>query len=196
MKRHYAFVPLKDSDFKTFRKTLIGNLWFRPLFCLALAGILIFMGFLRYEALLSDSISFIFYSFVFAFIIYLGFHESQKIKMILSMKKNAMLSFIHPVKGDSFFYKEEVHNGFIIQIEPVNFLDIKQCKENITSFLDPFKERYALAAYLKSCINSTDEFLQNKAVVYMEVINDQIAKGNLSILDTHETLVNFKEDLS
>lgn len=58
-----------------------------------------------------------------------------------------------------------------------------------------FTESSKLADYLYSCMNSQDDHLINKAVVYIEIIRDQLEKGNKEILATYDKLINFREDL-
>ena len=195
MKKHYAFIPLKDRDLSSFRKSLIASLSPRPVFAVLMLAALGFIGFFRQEVLISDNISLLIFSLAAAFILYLLFLEIQKMLVISKIHKSSLLPFIHVRGLDSSFYVEEVTNGFIVQIAPVNFTDVSYSEDILSEITAKFKESTRLAAYLYSCMNSQDDHLVNKAVVYVEIVRDQLEKGNKEILATYDKLVNFREDL-
>lgn len=194
MKKHYAFVPLKESDLKALRKSLIGSLWFRPVFCLLLLVFLAWLGYTRLEILTTNTFCFIVYTLAVLFILSQAFCESRRLHIISRIKKSNLFPLIHSVKGDASFYNEEIANGFIIQIEPVSNSDITKCNEELSLILEKFAESLPLCSYLQSCFGSNDKTLINKAVIYTEIIKDQLDKGNLAILATHDKLVNYVYD--
>lgn len=196
MKKHYVFIPLKESDLKDFRKSLLSSLWFRPVFCILLILFLICLGCTYHDALYGNTLCFLFYALSIAFILYLMAREIKRLKIIFEFKKSYLLPFIHASGADDCFYSEEVAAGFIIQTQPVNFADISNCKKELSLIFTQSAQSLPLYNYLKSCFGSNDERLINKAVIYTEIIKDQLAHGNPSILATHDKLVNFKGDLS
>lgn len=195
MKKHYAFIPLKDKDLSSFRKSLLASLSPRPVFAVLMLAALGFIGFFKQEVLISDGISLLFFSLTAAFILYLFFLEIQKILIISKIHKSSLLPFIHVRGLDSSFYVEEVTNGFIVQIAPVNLTDVSNSEDILSEITTKFTESAKLADYLHSCINSQDDHLINKAVVYVEIVRDQLEKGNKEILATYDKLTNFREDL-
>ena len=194
MKKHYAFIPLKDKDLSSFRKSLLASLSPRPVFAVLMLA-LGFIGFFRQEVLISDGISLLIFSLAAAFILYLFFLEIQKMLIISKIHKSSLLPFIHVRGLDSSFYVEEVTNGFIVQIAPVNLTDVSNSEDILSEITAKFTESSKLADYLYSCMNSQDDHLINKAVVYIEIIRDQLEKGNKEILATYDKLINFREDL-
>lgn len=195
MKKHYAFIPLKDKDLSSFRKSLLASLSPRPVFAVLMLAALGFIGFFKQEVLISDGISLLFFSLAAAFILYLFFLEIQKILIISKIHKSSLLPFIHVRGLDSSFYVEEVTNGFIVQIAPVNLTDVSNSEDILSEITTKFTESAKLADYLHSCMNSQDDHLINKAVVYVEIVRDQLEKGNKEILATYDKLTNFREDL-
>jgi hypothetical protein len=195
MKKHYAFIPLKDKDLSSFRKSLLASLSPRPVFAVLMLAALGFIGFFRQEVLISDGISLLIFSLAAAFILYLFFLEIQKMLIISKIHKSSLLPFIHVRGLDSSFYVEEVTNGFIVQIAPVNLTDVSNSEDILSEITAKFTESSKLADYLYSCMNSQDDHLINKAVVYIEIIRDQLEKGNKEILATYDKLINFREDL-
>lgn len=195
MKKHYAFIPLKDKDLSSFRKSLLASLSPRPVFAVLMLAALGFIGFFKQEVLISDGISLLFFSLAAAFILYLFFLEIQKILIISKIHKSSLLPFIHVRGLDSSFYVEEVTNGFIVQIAPVNLTDVSNSEDILSEITTKFTESAKLADYLHSCMNSQDDHLINKAVVYVEIVRDQLEKGNKEILATYDKLINFREDL-
>lgn len=195
MKKHYAFIPLKDKDLSSFRKSLLASLSPRPVFAVLMLAALGFIGFFRQEVLISDGISLLIFSLAAAFILYLFFLEIQKMLIISKIHKSSLLPFIHVRGLDSSFYVEEVTNGFIVQIAPVNLTDVSNSENILSEITAKFTESSKLADYLYSCMNSQDDHLINKAVVYIEIIRDQLEKGNKEILATYDKLINFREDL-
>lgn len=191
MKKHYAFIPLNDSDIIAFRKSLLANLWFRPCFAILTLFGLGFLGYTYLSVLQTVSICLILYALGFAFVLYQLFFELKRLYIISKIQKSNLLPFIHAVKSDAYFYSEEISCGFIIQIEPVNIKDIDSCKTILGDILSRFAESRPLFDYLSKCLNGSDKTLINKAVIYTEIIKDQLADGNLSILATHDKLVNY-----
>lgn len=194
MKKHYAFVPLKESDLKAFRKSLISSFWFRPVFCFLLILFLAWLGYTRLDILLNNSFCLVIYILAVIYIFFQAFSESRRLHIIHRIKKSNLLPLIHSVKGDAYFYNEEISNGFIIQIEPVNAADISRCKEELSLILEQFSESLPLCNYIKNCFGSDNKTLINKAVIYTEILKDQLDKGNLAILATHDKLVNYVSD--
>lgn len=192
MKRHYAFIPIEDKDLSSFRKSLISSLWFRPVFCLATLIVLGIIGFFNQNALTSNGFSLALYALAIAFVLYSEFLELQKIHIVSTLRKSNLLPFIHVSKSDSSFYMEEIATGFIVQTEPVNLVDISNCKEILDTLITQTAKNSKLINYLNSCMSSSDERLINKAVIYIEIMKDQLEKGNRDILATYDKIVNFK----
>lgn len=195
MKKHYAFIPLKDKDLSSFRKSLLASLTPRPLFALLMLAVLGFIGFFKQELLIENSVSLLVFALAAAFILYLLFLELQKMFVVARLHKSSLLPYIHVRGLDASFYVEEVTNGFIVQIAPVNFMDISNSKDILSDITARFKESTRLAGYLHSCMDSRDDHLINKAVIYVEIVRDQLEKGNKEILATYDKLTNFKEEL-
>lgn len=195
MKKHYAFIPLKDTDLSSFRKSLLASLSLRPVFALLMLGILAAIGYMKQSLLAANAASLFVFALAVAWIIYLIFLEAQKLVLVARLHKSSLLPYIHVRNSDSSFYIEEVTNGFIVQIEPVNLADISICRNILSDIVAQFSESSRLADYLRSCMDSRDDRLINKAVVYVEVIRDQLEKGNHDILATYDKLKNYKEEL-
>ncbi len=195
MKKHYAFIPLKDTDLSSFRKSLLASLSLRPVFALLMLGILAAIGYMKQSLLAANAASLFVFALAVAWIIYLIFLEAQKLVLVARLHKSSLLPYIHVRNSDSSFYIEEVTNGFIVQIEPVNLADISICRNILSDIAAQFSESSRLADYLRSCMDSRDDRLINKAVVYVEVIRDQLEKGNHDILATYDKLKNYKEEL-
>lgn len=191
MKKHYAFIPLKESDIKIFRRTLIESFWFRPVFGIVILMLLGWIGFTYTAVLKENFLCFALYLLAIIFVLYESLWEIRRLLFISRLKKSNMLSFIHAAKADAYFYNEEIPNGFIIQVEPVNFPDIIKCREELSHILEQFTESLPLYNYLNTCFNSKDASLINKAVIYTEIIKDQLASGNRAILATYDKLVNY-----
>lgn len=151
MKKHYAFIPLKDKDLSSFRKSLLASLSPRPVFAVLMLAALGFIGFFRQEVLISDGISLLIFSLAAAFILYLFFLEIQKMLIISKIHKSSLLPFIHVQGLDSSFYVEEVTNGFIVQIAPVNLTDVSNSEDILSEITAKFTESSKLADYLYSC---------------------------------------------
>ena len=192
MKKHYAFIPIKDQDVKEFRKLLIGDLWFRPIFAILMILVLIYLGITKHVAETASGLTLFLYAFAIALMLYLIFSESSKLHYIWNIKKKNLLPFIRTVKIDASFYTEELSDGFIIQTEPVNLVDITKCNELLSEIVTRFEQSSTLIVYLKNCINSHNESLVNKAVIYSEIIKEQLDLGNLDILDSGESIHNYK----
>lgn len=191
MKKHYAFIPLNDADIIAFRKALLANLWFRPCFAFLAIILLGLLGYTYFSVFQAVPVCFVIYVISVAFVLYQLFLELNRLHIVNGVKKSNLLPFIHAVKGDAYFYSEEISCGFIIQIEPVSITDINTCKKILTDILSRFAESRPLFDYLSNCLNGSDKTLINKAVIYTEIIKDQLADGNLSILATHDKLVNY-----
>lgn len=194
MRKHYTFIPLKETDLNSFRKALISTLWFRPFACLIALVILAGMGYIKRDVITSKITVLMLFSLAIGLVVYYLIAESVKLHHAGKIRKSSLLPFIHTRKEDVFFYSEETPNGFIIQTEPVNLVDISACKEEIT-LLAANCAASGLITYLDSCINSSDEKLINKAVIYTEIVKQQLEKGNKDILATCDKLVNCKEEL-
>ena len=195
MKKHYAFIPLKDKDLSSFRKSLVAGLSFRPVFALLMIGILAIIGYFKRDLLADDSASLFVFSISVALIIYLIFLELQKLFIVGRLHKSSLMPYIRVRGSDASFYIEELTNGFLVQTQPVNFVDITACKKILADIVTQFEDALQLSEYLHSCFDSQDDRLVNKAVIYIEVIRDQLAKGNQEILATYDTLKNYKEEL-
>ncbi len=191
MKKHYAFIPLKESDIQIFRRSLIENFWFRPVFGTLVIALLCWIGFTHTAVLKENFVCLTLYLLAIIFVLYESLGEIRRLLFISRLKKSNLLSFIHAAKADAYFYNEEIPNGFIVQVEPVNFPDIVKCREELSHILEQFAESLPLYNYLNTCFNSKDASLINKAVIYTEIIKDQLASGNRAILATHDKLVNY-----
>ena len=53
MRKHYTFIPLKETDLNSFSKALISTLWFRPFACLIALVILAGMGYIKRDVITS-----------------------------------------------------------------------------------------------------------------------------------------------
>lgn len=195
MKKHYTFIPLKDKDLYSFRKALISSLWFRPFSCLLALAVLGIIAYLKIDILTGYSRAMFLFSLAAGLIVYLAILELSKIHQVSTLHKSSLLPFIHTPKEEPGFYSEELSGGFIVQTEPVNLVDIRTCRQSLTLLSELHSEHTALIAYLTGCLNSSDEKLVNKAVIYMEIISSQLEKGNKAILATCDKLTNYKEEL-
>lgn len=195
MKKHYTFIPLKDNDISAFRKALIGTLWFRPFFCMLTLAVLGVIGYIKRNLLLNNGVCLIIYALGVITVIYTAIPEFINMHQIRTLHKSNLLPFIHTAKEDGSFYSEEITNGFIVQTEPVNYADIIASKASLAVLSANCADHTRLITYLDSCINSTDEKLINKGVIYIEIIASQLEKGNKDILATYDKLVNCKEEL-
>lgn len=195
MKRHYAFIPLKDKDLSSFRKSLLISLAPRSVCALLMLVVLGFIGHRYLDLLLTDGINLILFSLAVAFELFLFFRELQKLYAVASFHKSSLLPYIHVRGLDTSFYIEELENGFVIQTEPVNPTDISVAIDLLADIVMNHAESKRLAEYLHACLNSPDHHLTSKAVIYVEIIRDQLEKGNKDILATYDKLVNFREDL-
>lgn len=195
MKKHYAFIPLKDTDLVSFRKSIIQSMSPRPAFAVLMLGILTFIGYWKRALLAQNSVSLFVFALAVAWILYLIFLELQKLVLVGRLRKASLLPYIHVRDSDSSYYIEEVSNGFIVQIEPVNLVDISISQSILSELVSQFSGCSRLAEYLHFCIDSRDDRLINKAVIYIEILRDQLAKGNLDILSTYDKLQNYKEEL-
>lgn len=191
MKKHYTFVPLKDNELMLFRKALMSSLWFRPVFCILALLFLGWLGFSYRFVLTASTVCLIWYTLAVLFVLSEAYGEIRRLSFISHLKKSALLPYIHAAKADASFYNEEIPNGFIIQTEPVRFPDITWCRTELSHILEQFADSLPLHDYLEGCLDSNDASLINKAVIYTEIIKDQLASGNHAILATHDKLVNY-----
>lgn len=195
MRKHYTFVPLKDKDIILFRKALISSLWFRPFACLLAVLTLAVMGYFKTDILIRNGQTLFLFSLAMGVVVYLAILELNRIRQVCTLHKSSLLPFIHTPKENPSFYTEELTGGFIIQTEPVNLVDIRACKQSLSRLAEQHGGHAALISYLNGCINSPDEQLVNKAVIYMEIIGLQLEKGNNAILATCDKLINYREEL-
>lgn len=195
MRKHYTFVPLKDKDIILFRKALLSSLWFRPFACLLAVIALAVVGYFKIDILIQNSRALFLFSLAMGVIVYLAILELCRIRQVCTLRKSSLLPFIHTPKENPSFYTEELTGGFIIQTEPVNLVDINACKLSLSRLAEQYSGYTALVSYLTGCINSPDEHLVNKAVIYMEIIGRQLEKGNNAILATCDKLMNYREEL-
>lgn len=195
MKKHYAFIPLKEKDLSAFRRGLLIGISPRPasaLFALLALG---FIGYVHRDLLESDNPSLMVIALATAFVLYQLILEVHRVLTVARFQKSSLLPYIRVRGMDSCFYIEEVKDGFIIQIEPVNIVDINDSKYTLSEITSKFAESSHVADYLYNCMNSKNDRLINKAVIYVEIIRDQLEKGNKDILATYDKLQNFKQDL-
>lgn len=195
MKKHYAFIPLKDTDLSSFRKSLIQSMSLRPVFAVLMLVVLAVIGYIKQSLLAENAASLVVFALAIAWIIYLIFLEVQKLIVVIRLHKSSLMPYIHVRGSDSSFYIEEVTNGFIVQIEPVNLMDISASRNVLGELVSQFTGCSRLAEYLHSCMDSRDDRLINKAVIYVEILRDQLERGNLDILATYDKLKNYKEEL-
>lgn len=205
MKKHYAFIPLRDNDLSSFRKALLSNLWFRPFFCVLTFAVLCIIGFLKRELLFHNSPALIIFSLALVTVIYIGIPEVLNLTQVAQLKRSTLLPFIHTDGEDEDFYSEELKGGFIIQTEPVNLVDISQSKETLSALYEEYAssktqekeacDNESVFSYLTACLQSKDEKLLNKAVIYTEILKTQLEKGNKDILATYDKLTNCREEL-
>lgn len=205
MKKHYAFIPLKDNDLSSFRKALLSNLWFRPFFCVLTGIALCFIGYTKRELLFNDSISLIIFSFALVTVIYVTVPEVLNLHQAAQLKRSSLLPFIHTAGEDESFYSEEITGGFIIQTEPVNLVDVAHSREVLSALhteygneMTPHSKDFdseSIFSYLSACLQGSDEKLLNKAVIYTEILSLQLEKGNKDILATYDKLTNCREEL-
>ncbi|MGN0341263.1 MAG: hypothetical protein ACI4DO_00555 [Roseburia sp.] len=194
MRKHYIFIPLKKSDISSFRRVLISSLWLRPFACLLAIIALCTMGYWKRQVLATDFRCLVLFALASCIVLYLFIVEIFRLIQAGTLKKSSLLPFIHTPKEDDSFYSEELPGGFIIQTEPVNYVDIAQCRDQLRT-LSYCCDNELLLQYLDRCINGKDQRLINKAVIYMEIILTQLEKGNKDILATCDTLKNCREDL-
>lgn len=195
MKKHYTFIPLKEKDLSSFRKALISNLWFRPVACLLALLALWVIGYLKIDILTGYKRALVLFSLATGLVLYLAVLELSKIHQVRTLQKSSLLPFIHTPKEDESFYSEELLGGFIIQTEPVNLVDVRSCREALALLSERYGDHTDLISYLTGCLDSPDEKLVNKAVIYMEIISSQLEKGNKDILATCDKLTNCREEL-
>ena len=167
----------------------------RPVCAVITLAALGLLGFFKQDILIASYPALLLFSLAAAVVVYLLFIELQKLFVASRIHKSSLLPFIHVRGLDSSFYAEEVTNGFIVQVAPVNKVDITDSKSLLAALAMRFSECERLFTHLLDGINSEDPQQVNKAVIYVEIINDQIEKGNKDILATYDKLENFKEDL-
>ena len=195
MKKHYTFIPLKEKDLSSFRKALISSLWFRPCACLLALIVIGIIGYRKLAVLTSEMKFLILYGIAAGFILYRMIRELANLHQVSTLRKSSLLPFIHTAKEDDTFYSEELSGGFIIQTEPINLVELSTSKEVLAELAANCETQNPLFAYLESCINSGDEKLINKGVIYIEIIKKQLEKGNVDILATYDKLKNCREEL-
>lgn len=196
MKKHYAFIPLKDTDLSSFRKSLIQSMSPRPIFAVVMLLVLAIIGYSKQTILSKNAAALIVFALSIAWIIYLIFLEAQKLFVVIRLHKSSLMPYIRVRGSDTSFYIEEVTNGFIVQIEPVNLMDISVSRNVLGELVSKFAGCYRIAEYLHSCMDSRDDRLINKAVIYVEILQSQLEHGNLDILATYDKLKNYKEELN
>lgn len=172
MKKHYTFIPLKEKDLSSFRKALISSLWFRPCACLLALIVIGIIGYRKLAVLTSEMYFLILYGIAAGFILYRMIRELANLHQVSTLRKSSLLPFIHTAKEDDTFYSEELSGGFIIQTEPINLVELSTSKEVLAELAANCETQNPLFAYLESCINSGDEKLINKGVIYIEIIKN------------------------
>lgn len=205
MKKHYAFIPLRDKDLSSFRKALLSNLWFRPFSCVLAFAVLCIIGFIKRELLFDNSFALIIFSLALVTVIYISIPEIMNLHQAAQLKRSSLIPFIHADGEDEDFYSEEIQGGFIIQTEPVNLVDITRSREILDALYSEYmdKEKQSdddpktagVFTYLSMCLQGSDEKLLNKAVIYTEILKTQLEKGNKDILATYDRLTNCREEL-
>ena len=196
MKKHYAFIPLKDTDLSSFRKSLLQSMSLRPVFAILMLVVLAVIGYSKQSILANNAAALIVFALSIAWIIYMIFLEAQKLVVVIRLHKSSLMPYIRVRGSDNSYYIEEVTNGFIVQIEPVNLMDISTSRDILGELVSKFAGCSHLAEYLHSCMDSRDDHLINKAVIYVEILQSQLEHGNLDILATYDKLKNYKEELS
>lgn len=195
MKKHYTFIPLKDKDLSSFRKALLSSLWFRPCACVLALIALGIIGYRKLAVLTSAMHFLLLYGIAASFILYRMLRELANLLQVGTLRKSSLLPFIHTAKEDDTFYSEELSGGFIIQTEPINLVELSTSKEILSELAANCETPNPLFSYLEFCINSSDEKLVNKGVIYIEIIKKQLEKGNIDILATYDQLKNCREEL-
>ena len=137
----------------------------------------------------------ILYGIAAGFILYRMIRELANLHQVSTLRKSSLLPFIHTANEDDTFYSEELSGGFIIQTEPINLMEISNSKEMLAELSANCEAPNPLFPYLESCLNSSDEKLVNKGVIYIEIIRNQLEKGNADILATYDKLKNCREEL-
>lgn len=91
-------------------------------------------------------------------------------------------------------YVEKVGEGLIVQTAPITNKALNDCAIDLINIYESHPDKLPLIKKLKSWVFSEDTILRIKAVIYTEVITDQLAAGNIDILETEEHIINFKYD--
>lgn len=192
MRKHYAFIPLSDQDICGLRKTLLKRQFPRPVFALFCLGILGYLGFFYRFLLEENSSCFIVFSFCCAVILYFFLMECQKLFLTATLRKRSLLPFIKVRGLEHAFFIEEVTDGFIVQVAPLNENSRREGVQLLETLTLQIPEETRLLEYLRELIASSDDRLRNKGIIYVEVILDQLKKGNRDILATYDRILHYK----
>lgn len=194
MKKHYIFIPIKESDISEFKNAAIKSRLLRPLFVLLMMVILGLIGFANRTLISKQPDCLIVFSAAAAFFLFLFIHEAYRLFLLYRLHKSFLLPYIRVRGFEESFYSEELPDGFIIQTMPVGITDIECCRAALMKLAADHPDHTALTDYLNACLTGNDGFLTGKAVIYTEIIFEQLEKGNKDILATYDSLQNFKAD--
>lgn len=192
MKNHYSFILFQNKDLRQLKKKLLFSLRFRILFSLAMVSIFI-LTYFRYKILLYYlNFNLILYIISLIVAILIILKEMIHIGFILNMKKASLMPFIKLQQTSSDFYSEEISNGFIIQKRTISKEDITFCHNLLNEINRTCEKPLQSYDYLSSCIQSNNDFLIKKAVIYIEIIKDQLYLGNTDILTFYDKITYLK----
>lgn len=93
-------------------------------------------------------------------------------------------------------YVEEVSGGLILQTKSITNASLNTCAEILVSIYNKYPDKLALIKSIKEWIFSEDVTLRIKAVIYTEILMDQLEGGNTSISVLQNKLINFDENIA
>lgn len=191
MKKHYEFVKLNEKDIHTLRQMLTGDAWSRIILSVVALGIIGYLGYTRMETLTAGILKLIVFFLAIEIVGMALIKEISHVLAIRKIHKSNLVHYIHNGFKDQYFYSEELEEGFIVQVQPVGPEDVDYCERILEEKREECGGELKGFEYLSDCLRSSNRELVNKAVIYIEIIRDQLLLGNTKILDSSETIKYF-----
>lgn len=88
-------------------------------------------------------------------------------------------------------FVEEVSGGLLLQTSSITSESLNACAEILTSIYNKYPEKLPIIKIIKEWIFSENILLRIKAVIYTEVLADQLEGGNTLISVEQDKLLNF-----
>ena len=193
MKRHYQFVEFKEDKILYFKKKMIRSALLRSVICGLLTAIFFFIGanygLFPFKSLTMLAISntaatfqqgifdlvllLLLLSFIWEFIMFFRARNLSKEHILESAVTAGRFSVILP-------------NGILIQSEDIGTEDIAHAKKCLLVLQDKYISQSArtLFSKLQEELDSPDEKTATDAAIYLEILQEQLEKGNVKIIDS------------